>query len=40
MIDLNYKIRILNELGIYISNILNNNHKSILNNLKPDLSSK
>ena len=33
MIDLNLKIKILNELGFYISNIINNNPKSILDNL-------
>jgi len=40
MIDLNSKIRILNELGIYISNILNNNPKSILNNLTKSIINK
>tara|TARA_Y100000741_G_scaffold325771_1_gene277481 strand:- start:316 stop:1338 length:1023 start_codon:yes stop_codon:yes gene_type:complete len=33
MIDLNSKIKILNELGIYISTIINNNPKSILDKL-------
>ena len=33
MIDLNLRIKILNELGYYISNIINNNPKSILDNL-------
>ena len=33
MIDLNYKIKVLNELGIYISKILNNKSQSTLDNL-------
>ena len=40
MIDLNLKIKILNELGFYISNIINNNPKSILDNLTKSIINK
>ena len=37
MIDLNYKIKVLNELGIYISRILNNKSQSTLDNLSTSI---
>ena len=40
MIDLNLKIKILNELGFYISNIINNNPKSIFDNLTKSIINK
>tara|TARA_B100000945_G_C20367652_1_gene590447 strand:+ start:99 stop:1121 length:1023 start_codon:yes stop_codon:yes gene_type:complete len=40
MIDLNSKIKILYELGIYISTIINNNPKSILDNLTRSIINK
>ena len=40
MIDLNLKIKILNELGFYISTIINNNPKSILDNLTKSIINK
>ena len=40
MIDLNLRIKILNELGFYISNIINNNPKSILDNLTKSIINK
>ena len=40
MIDLNLKIKILNGLGVYISNTINNNPKSILDKLTKSIINK